>query len=75
MPKYDYSELRGKIYAKYKNQKRFAIAMGMTEASLSKKLDALSFFTAPEIEKSMKLLGLPMEQIQFYFFTHKEVNN
>ena len=72
MPKYDFSEIRAKIYGKYKSLTRFSKALGISISALSLKLDAKHPFTAPEMEKCMKLLGLPMNQIEFYFFTHKE---
>lgn len=68
---YDYSELRGKIYARYRSQTRFARELGVSTGTLSLRLDSIQPFTVPEIEKSVELLQIPREQILDYFFKHK----
>lgn len=68
---YDYSKLKGKIVEVYGTQAKFAEAMEMTGASLSKKLSNITNFQQDEIEKSITLLSI--ENPTPYFFT-KEVN-
>ena len=64
----DYSELRGKIRAKFKRQGDFAKALGMDASSLSKKLNNRTQWTRPEIEKACELLGIPLADAHLYFF-------
>ncbi len=68
---FDYSELRGKIKAKYQTQGEFAAKLGISSASLSDKLNEKSDFSHNEIINSCKLLGIPNELIPLYFFTEK----
>lgn len=70
---YDYSELLGKIRAKFKTQKVFAIAMQMSPCTLSKKLNNLVDFNRQEIERACDLLGIPLTEVTTYFFTPKVV--
>lgn len=65
---YDYSRLRGKIVEKFKSQRRFALAMGMSERTLSLKLSNKHYWKQPEILKAIELLGIPQEEITLYFF-------
>lgn len=64
----DYSELRGKIRAKFKRQGDFAKALGMDASSLSKKLNNRTQWTRPEIEKACELLDIPLADAHLYFF-------
>jgi hypothetical protein len=67
---FDYSKLRGKIYERFGNQKAFAKAMGMTSATLSKKLSNKIDWRRTEITTACGLLGIPIEEVPLYFFTH-----
>lgn len=67
---YDYSALLGLIVEKYHTRKAFASALGISERSLSLKLNNEIRFTQSEIEKSVEVLRFPPEQIHYYFFTH-----
>lgn len=67
---YDYSALLGLIVEKYHTRKAFALALGISERSLSLKLNNEIRFTQSEIEKSVEVLQFPPEQIHYYFFTH-----
>lgn len=71
MTKFDYSVLRGKIVEKYSSQKRFAKALGISERSLSLKLNNEVGFTQREILKCATLLKEPLERIIPLFFTYK----
>lgn len=64
----DYSDLKGRIRAKYKTQEAFATDMGMCIASLSKKLNNRTEWTRSEIEKACDLLGIPLTEVSTYFF-------
>lgn len=65
---FDYSELLGKITAKYGTQYNFAIALGVSERTLSLKLNNKVPWTQKEIEKCVHLLELPRRDISKYFF-------
>lgn len=64
----NYQELRGRIRARYKTQAAFAHAMGISECSLSKKLNGRAEWSATEIRKACELLGIEPEYIPQYFF-------
>lgn len=66
---FDYSRLKGKIKECFDTQKCFADALEISSASLSYKLNNLSYFTQSEILKSIKFLKIPSEKIEDYFFT------
>lgn len=53
---YDYSKLLGRITEKFGTQARFSGAMGMSERSLSLKLNSKVPFKQPEISKACSLL-------------------
>ena len=63
-----YQELRGRIRARFKTQADFAQALGISECSLSKKLNGRAEWTAMEIRKACELLGIEPEYIPQYFF-------
>ncbi len=66
---FDYSRLKGKIKEYFDTQKCFAEALEISSASLSYKLNNLSYFTQSEILKSIEFLKIPIEEIEKYFFT------
>jgi len=66
---YDYSRLMGRIVEKYTTQGRFAKAMGISEHSMSNKLNNNIHFKQPEITKACSLLDISENEIPAYFFT------
>ena len=68
---YDYSELRGKIKAKFNTQAKFAVAMGFSPRTCSLKLKGKVPWKQSEILKACKLLNIPETAISTYFFTLK----
>ena len=68
---YDYSKLLGRIVEKYGSQTRFAVAFGMSERSLSLKLNGQRTFKQTDISKACELLGIEGSDIPAYFFTLK----
>ena len=68
---YDYSKLLGRITEKYGTQAQFSGAMGMSERSLSLKLNSKVAFKQPEITKPCSLLESVDADIPAYFFTLK----
>jgi len=68
---YDYSKLLGRITEKYGSQANFAGAMGLSERSLSLKLNGKVGWKQAEIAKACTLLDLTGADIPEYFFTLK----
>jgi len=68
---FDYSRLRGRIIEKYGTQGAFSRALGVSERTMSLKLNNRIFFSQDEINKSLFLLGLSICDVQEYFFNEK----
>ena len=68
---FDYRKLLGKIKEVFGKQSAFAVAMDMSERSLSLKLTNQRYFKMPEIMAAINLLGLRTDDIPDYFFTVK----
>ena len=71
--KFDYSELRGRIIARYGSQKAFAEAYGISEMAMSKKLNGSIGITTDDIDKmsSDEYLCICPEDYHIYFFKKK----
>jgi transcriptional regulator with XRE-family HTH domain len=69
---FNYSKLRGKIIEKFGTQGNFAKVLGVSERTLSLKLNNKIFFSQDEIAKISELLNIDSDKIQIYFF-QKEV--
>ncbi len=65
---YNYDKLNGLIIEKYKTKGAFAMAMGLSERSLSLKLNNKVSFKQPEIDKAVELLSINPKNIVYYFF-------
>ena len=72
---YDYAKLNGKIGEKCGTQAVFAERMGLSERTISLKLNNKVAFKQPEIQKALPILGLTESDIQAYFFTLKVQDN
>ena len=68
---YNLNKLKGRIIEKFGTQRNFAKAMGMSERTLSLKLDNQVDWKQSEIGKACELLEIPKEEIADYFFTLK----
>lgn len=66
----DFSKLSGKIVEKYGTQYNFAIALGLSERSLSLKLNNKVGWRDEEMERAIDLLDLDLNDIPAYFFTN-----
>ncbi len=67
----DFSKLSGRIVEKFVTQSNFAVAMGLSERSISLKLNGKVSWKDDEIEKAIKLLELAVEDIPKYFLQEK----
>ncbi len=72
---YDYAKLNGRIAEKCGTQAAFAEKMGLSERSISLKLNNKIAFKQPEIQRALEILDLASSEIQAYFFTFKVQNN
>ena len=68
---FNYDKLRGKIIEKFGTQGRFAKAIGVSERTLSLKLNNKIFFSQDEIAKISDVLEITFDKIQEYFFVEK----
>lgn len=66
---FDHSKLRGKIYEKFRSQRQFAQALGISPATLNHRLSGKLPFTAPEMFKAIRLLEIDPSEISKYFLT------
>lgn len=71
---FNYDKLKGRIVEKFGTQMAFSKALGVSERTLSLKLNNRIFFTQDEISKCSNLLDISMSDIQDYFFTQKVQN-
>ncbi len=67
----DYSKLAGKIVEKYGTQYNFAQAMGLSERSISLKMNNRVPWKDFEMAKASELLDIDVNQLHEYFFTPK----
>ena len=68
---YDYSKLNGRIIEKYGKKAVFAKKMGLSENTISMKLNNKRAFKQPEIQKALEVLELGEDEIKSYFFEPK----
>ena len=68
---FDFSKLKGRIIEKYGSQSEFARAFGISENSLSLKMNNKSRFSADDIVKITDMLDIPQSDVGLYFFTTK----
>ena len=67
--KYEYRKLRGRIVEVFRTHRAFAKELGLSENSLSKKLNGRSQFDQNDMERWAELLKIPFEEIGLYFFS------
>lgn len=65
---FNYNKLIGRIIEKFGTRSTFADVLGITDETLSRKLNGKSFFSQDEIMKSCELLGIDCADIHMYFF-------
>lgn len=65
---YDHNKLRGKIREKYGSEVKFAKSMGLSQATLSAKLNDKVDFTRTELIKMQELLNISDDEFREIFF-------
>lgn len=68
---YDYAKLNGRIVEKCGTQAVFAERMGLSERTVSLKLNNKVTWKQPEMQRAAGILEFPETEIQAYFFTMK----
>lgn len=68
---FNYCKLEGKIKEVFDTQSKFALAMNVSNVTISQKLNNKSEWTQSEIEKASELLGISKDEIPAYFFAEK----
>lgn len=71
---YNYSKLKGRIVEKCGNQQNFAKMMGLSERTISLKLNNERKFNQLDIDKAMNILDIPLDEMKDYFFNSKVQN-
>ena len=66
---FDYRKLRGRIVEKCGSQKSFADSKGLSERTVSLKLNNKVPFTDEEILDWSLFLDIPIKDVDMYFFT------
>ena len=66
---FNYSKLKGRIIEKYGTQSNFAKEYGISNNTMSLKLNNQVRFTTDDIAKMVKLLDIDEREIGVYFFT------
>lgn len=72
---FEYSKLAGKIKEKFDTQTNFAKELGMSERSLSLKMNNCRAWKQIEMVKACELLAIDINNINEYFFTEKVQKN
>lgn len=65
---YNYSKLNGLIVEKCGTQAKFSSMMGLSEHTISRKLNGKVGWKQQEIGKACEVLNIPNEKIADYFF-------
>ncbi|WP_270441320.1 DUF739 family protein [Acidaminococcus provencensis] len=67
--RFSYKKLKGRIKEIFGTQEKFAAAMGMSQRTVSLKLNNAVAWSQPEILLASKLLRISVAEIPIYFFT------
>ena len=67
--RFNYSKLRGRIVEKFGSQQAFAMELGISDCTISTKLNGHTYFTQEEIAKAVKILDIDPAEVTSYFFT------
>ena len=67
---YNYSKLLGAMREQGYTQESLAKALGISACSLNLTLNNKRDFRQDEISKASEILGIPVSEINVYFFSH-----
>lgn len=71
----EYGKLRGRIVERFGSQSSFADAMGITEQTVTNKLNGKREFSQGDIIEWCNALEISAELVGDYFFAHKLSNS
>ena len=66
---FNYQKLRGRMVEKYGSQTEFAKAFGVSENTMSQKMNNKTRFTSDDIIKIADMLEIDQNDVGEYFFT------
>lgn len=66
---FNYQKLRGRMVEKYGSQTEFAKAFGVSENTMSQKMNNKTRFTSDDIIKITDMLEIDQNDVGEYFFT------
>lgn len=66
---YNYAKLNGAVVEMFRTRKNFAKAMGLSEHTMSQKLNGKSEWKQEEIAKACEMLRIDPVDLAQYFFT------
>ena len=72
---FDYSKLRGRIVEKYGSQRQFADAAGVSEQTITSKMNGRVAISQEDVVNWSELLDIEANDIGVYFFAYKLSNN
>ena len=72
---FDYRKFRGRIREKCGTQSTFAGIIGLSDVSVSNKLNNNVEWGQEEIDNAISALDIPLTEIHSYFFTRKVEKN
>jgi transcriptional regulator with XRE-family HTH domain len=64
----EYAKLKGRIVEKFGTRKAFAEYIGLSENSMSKKMNGITSFSQEDIVQWSKALDIDLKDAGFYFF-------
>lgn len=72
---YETERLKSRIIEKYGDQKSFAQAAGMNKSKVCRLLKGETEWSGSEMMKAVRLLSIPFNEIDVYFFDKAVSNN
>lgn len=72
---FDYSKLRGRIVEKYGSQRQFADAVGVSEQTITSKMNGRVAISQDDVITWSELLDIEAVDIGVYFFAYKLSNS
>lgn len=71
MIRYNYAKLRGRIVERVGSQQKFAEEMGLSERTVSLKMNGKISWKQAEISMACKVLAIDEQEILAYFFAEE----
>ena len=72
---FDFSKLKGRIVEKYGSQRQFASAVGVSEQTITSKINGRVAISQDDVVTWSELLEIEASDIGAYFFTYRLSNS